>query len=108
MPDFPRPWKDMPEFRPVVEFEAKLMALIARRFNLVGLTIPDEVKARDWAILYDEATQVLDAPPVDNWHQSAAPGLGVTIEFWSADEATKIWFQTLTDILQLREQAKAL
>lgn len=106
MPDFPRPWKQLPQFEFVREAEDRLMAVIAERFELVGRVIPEEVNTVDMRILCDESEQVFLTGPVDDWGQKYAPGLGVTIEFWTPEKAEHCFFTILTDLIQLRQETQ--
>ncbi len=102
IPDFPRPWKRLPQFEFVREAEEELMAVIAKRFELPGTSIPDHIDALDRRILCDEAQQIFKSGPTDNWHKRWEPGLGITVTFRSPEEAEAEYFAMLTGLLQIR------
>ena len=106
MPDFPRPWKVLPQFEFVREAEAELMAVIAERFELKGRNVPDHVEALDRRILSDESEQVFPTGPVDNWGDRWKPGLGAKIMFWDVEVAEAHYFQRLTGLIQLKLEKK--
>lgn len=66
--------------------EETLEKVIARRFDLTW-PMPAEVKRLDNAIIGDEVAQNMAPPPVP-WRERDAP-LGVTLQFWSPDEARR-------------------
>lgn len=114
LPDVPGPLKDTNVMEPVRDLEQRILEAIAQRFDLrdplndvlVSRSIPDWVGAVDASILYDEATQVLDDLPVDDWHLRFSPGIGATIQFLDRDDATLVYFQVLTDLLRMREEQR--
>lgn len=80
--DVPRPIKPfLPGYR---ETEEAVMLAICVRFGL-PFDMPAEVKIADGRILADEALQNMAPPPVP-WSNTGAP-LGVTLQFWSPEEA---------------------
>lgn len=102
IPDIPRPLKNLPGMEAFIEMEDKIMHQIAVRFQLKGHEIPEWVHTQDKLILHDEALQVFDHPPVDDWHLKWAPGIGATIKFYSEGEAEILYFNLLTDLLRAR------
>ena len=108
MPDFPRPWKRLPQFAFVREAEERLMAVIAERFELRGRKIPDHIDALDRRILADEAKQVFPTGPTNNWNEIWEPGLGIEVEFWSVEDAEAHYFQRLSGLLQIRIERQRL
>lgn len=81
--DMPRPLK--PYLPGYLAFEDQLMRVIAQRFDF-DWPLPAWVKALDTGILRDETAQNMAPPPVP-WRQFAEPALGVTLQFWSPDQA---------------------
>jgi hypothetical protein len=66
------------------QIEWNLERAIAKRFGL-KYPLPAEIKKLDNAIIGDERTQVMAAPPRP-WSMDHAP-LGVTLRFWTPQEA---------------------
>ena len=82
--DVPRPVK--PYLAGYREAENDLMQMIALRFGLDG-DMPAAVKSADNRILCDERDQAM-APCVRDWNLEG-PRLGVTLRFWSPEEAER-------------------
>ena len=92
--DLPRPVK-----RQVVGYhlaEAAVMAAICWRFGLAP-EMPDAVHEADYRILRDELEQNMAAPP-SRWPVQDEAPLGVTLRFWTPDQA-EAWFLTEFDLL---------
>lgn len=106
MPDFPRPWKRMPEFAFVRAAEEELMSVIADRFKLTGYVIPDHIDALDRRILADEADQVFQTGPTEDWGKIWRPGLGAQIQFWPPEVAKLNYIERLDGLIQLRIDAQ--
>lgn len=86
--DVPRPVKRfMPEYDAI---ERGIQRAVCERFQLAP-RMPDTVKSADYAILSDEAAQVMVRPP-QPWSTTTTP-LGVTLECWPPERA-KIEFLT--------------
>lgn len=90
------------------DLEDKLMRVIAERFGFAWPE-PAEVKYLDNAILSDERGQNIahtDAP--DSEWGNHFPPLGITLQFWAPEEATRRFleaFAGITDPFQKRESA---
>lgn len=82
--DVPRPVK--PHLAGYREAEAALMAVIAKRFRLIG-EMPETVKRADNGILQDERNQAMS--PSEHVWAFDAPPLGVTLRFWRPEEAER-------------------
>jgi len=80
--DVPRPLK--PSLTGYREIEARVQAAICERFGL-PVEMPAEVTRVDNAILVDEMTQMMAAPPAP-WGLREPP-LGIEIEPWSPEQA---------------------
>lgn len=107
VPDFPRPYKSLERVKQLIEaVEKSIMSLVSQRFGLSGV-MPNWVDVHDRLILHDEALQVFDDPPIDDWHEEWAPGIGATINFWDAGKASRIYITKLRDLLQIRLGAKS-
>jgi hypothetical protein len=65
------------------------------RFNL-HLSLPDDVKQMDRAILMDEQLQNMAPAPVP-WSTDTAP-LGVTLQFWSPQQARDEFLITFNEL----------
>lgn len=93
--DVPRPLKrHLPGYK---EAEANVMAAICERFDLPE-EMPAEVHEADSRILADEIVQ--NMRPMA-WHKKHANPLGVTLEFWTPEEAEDqflamfVWLQNM-------------
>lgn len=106
MPDFPRPWKRLPQFEFVRAAEEDLMSVISERFDLDGYVVPDHVDALDRRILADEADQVFMTGPTEDWGKIWKPGLGVQIQFWTPEVADMNYLERLMGLIQLRIEAE--
>lgn len=111
MADFPGPLKDMPEMQKVRDMETEIVHAVIERFDLRDPLYPHErlhddwpewVKTHDLLILHDEALQVFDAPPREDWHLKYKPGCNVQVGFYSQEKAQVMYFQMLTDLLEMR------
>lgn len=92
--DLPRPVKRyVPAY---VAAERVVMDAICRRFGLAS-DIPDAVHAADYRILRDELEQNMASPPAPWGVQDEQP-LGVTLRFWTPEQA-EFWFLTEFDAL---------
>jgi hypothetical protein len=92
--DLPRPVK-----RHFVSYrfaEAAVMAAICLRFGLKP-EMPAAVHDADYRILRDELEQNMAAPP-QRWPVQDEEPLGVTLRFWTPDQA-EAWFLTEFDTL---------
>lgn len=78
--DVPRPLK--PFLSNYKEAEAKVWSSIARRYGLAA-AMPEAVHKADARIIADELVNLL---PMD-WHGRHSDGLGVTLEYWTPEEA---------------------
>lgn len=84
--DLPRPLKyQIPQYR---EIEGRLEKVISEKYNLV-YPFPDEIKNIDNRMLTDERIQNMAPPPME-WKVYEQNGpVGVTLEYWSPDDARK-------------------
>lgn len=93
--DMPRPIKSMlPGYKPM---ENRIMAVAAVRFGF-DWPMPPEVKYLDDAILADEREQAM-APTSATCEEWGAPHppLGITLQFWSPEEATEQFLQVFRE-----------
>lgn len=112
--DMPGPLKDTSAMAPFRAMEDAILRSIAHRFDLrdpadpdlLMTTVPEWVKAHDLLILHDEALQVFDEPPTEDWHLKYAPGCGVTVQFLERDDAQQVYFRVLSDLLVMREDQR--
>lgn len=93
--DVPRPLK--PFLAGYREAEDKIMRAVEVRFNL-HLGMPGEVKRLDKAILTDEQMQNM-APAPTPWSTDTEP-LGVTLQFWSPEEAKAQFLATFAEFTE--------
>ncbi|MGM4906282.1 phosphohydrolase [Tardiphaga sp. 866_E4_N2_1] len=93
--DVPRPLK--PFLVGYREAEDKIMRAVEVRFHL-HLGMPDEVKRIDMAILTDERAQNMEPAPVP-WSTDTSP-LGVTLQFWSPEEAKAQFLATFAELAE--------
>lgn len=102
IPDFPRPFRNIPVLKERIQsMEDLIMNLIAKRFELEG-EMPEWVKVHDMLILHDEALQVFPDSPIDNWHECWGEGMNAKIKFMAPGHATVAYFKKLTDLLAIR------
>ena len=93
--DMIRPLKlHMPEYRAV---EDRVMAAIARRFNLEG-TMPPEVKEADSRIRLDERVALL-GHPADDWGIDLSP-FGIEIPAWSPADAKAMYLRRFAELTE--------
>lgn len=75
------------------ELEDQLMHAVVEKFGLEPIfPMPDEVKAVDNRILFDERAQNLKAPPTP-WNNELQP-LGVTLKLWAPKMAEAVFLDT--------------
>lgn len=84
--DIPRPLK--PSLEGYKAIEDRVMDAVCDAFGLPH-GMPPEVKRVDNAILMDEMTQIMSAPPAD-WNLPE-PALGIQIEPWSPETARRVF-----------------
>lgn len=96
--DLPRPVK--PYLAGYKDAERALERVIAQAFGLPSDWITPEVHAVDNAILADERAQNMH-PTGDDWR--LPPPLGVTLAFWSPDEAEIAFLQRFRELTLLAE-----
>lgn len=98
--DVPRPVKPfLPGYK---EAEAKVMAAVCERFNLPP-DMPYAVKEADDRILRDEMEQNMDEPP-EPWNIPTV-ALGVTLRFWSPEEAEEEFLEAYWTLVGMRRAA---
>lgn len=99
--DLPRPIKHMlPDYRVM---EDKIIAAIAKRFQLAGTEIPEIVHVYDARILADERIALMQPPPAP-WAGDAPP-LGVEIQGWWPGMAENRFYDRLSELLEERRWA---
>jgi hypothetical protein len=80
--DVPKPIKN--HLTNYKEIENNLMNVIAKKFNLVG-EMPKEIKELDTAILFTEAEQDMNIPPME-W-ENRVEALDLKLQFWNPNRA---------------------
>jgi hypothetical protein len=103
--DVPRPVK--PYLEGYDRFERVVMYRIRERFDLFGLNnqfdvawaghMPAEVKAADIRICVDEKAQNMAPGPM--WGIDGLDPLGVTLQFWSPEQAEAEFLSTFTELM---------
>lgn len=93
--DIPRPVK--PFLLGYKDAEATAWAAIAERFGLFN--VPPAVHDADARILVDERAQNM-APSAVEWDNMPARGLGVTLQFWSPEQAEAAFLQMYWQLIE--------
>jgi hypothetical protein len=99
--DVPRPLK--PFLIGYREAEDKIALAVCERFGL-PIKMPGEVKAADTRILTDERQQNM-APAPKPWSTDTQP-LGVTLQFWSPEQAKREFMADLSALFGDHEETK--
>ncbi|MBX5010916.1 hypothetical protein HJB67_13225 [Rhizobium lentis] len=93
--DVPRPVKPyLDGYKPA---EAKVMAAIARRFQIAA-EMPAEVHDADNRIIADELVNLV---PMD-WHGKHNEPLGVRLRYWSPEKAKEEFLATFEALMECR------
>ena len=93
--DMVRPLKlHMPDY---CDAEDRVMAAIAERYGLEGVTMPADVKDADTRILLDERASVMRRTS-DTWSQDGMEPLGVTVHAWPSAVVESLYLERLYEL----------